>query len=136
MAAIGADQLAFAVEGAVLELADPDVTVAVLIAATAIELVVAKATRVLVAIGAVETAVAFEFAVDEFTAELVAAGIAALAFAVGFAMGVLALILAAVVEFDAAKAVVLIGLEAATVGQALLLRVPSPSRRPSLKPPT
>ncbi|MNF73967.1 hypothetical protein D3C84_559870 [compost metagenome] len=54
-------------------------------------------------------------------AELIAAGIAALAFAIGLAMGELALVLAAVFEFQAPEAGILIGLEFAAIGHAVFL---------------
>ena len=64
------------------------------------QLIVLEAADVNVALGAVEGAVAFQLSVDEMPGELIAAGVAALAFTVGFALGELALVGAAVVEFE------------------------------------
>ena len=100
MAAVGADQLALAVQRAFLELTEPDIAVGVLVAALAVQLIVLEAADIDIAIGAVEGPVAFQLTVDEMPGELIAAGVAALAFAVGFAVGELALIRAAVFEFQ------------------------------------
>ncbi|MNG40470.1 hypothetical protein D3C84_1290630 [compost metagenome] len=64
------------------------------------QLIVFKAADVNVALGAVEGPVAFQLSVDKMPGELIAAGVAALAFAVGLAVGELALVGAAVVEFE------------------------------------
>ncbi|MNL24257.1 hypothetical protein D3C87_1456840 [compost metagenome] len=66
-------------------------------------MIVLEAADVDVAVCAVECPVAFQLTVDEAPGELIAVAVAALAFAVGFAVGELALIGAAVFEFQMAE---------------------------------
>ena len=82
-------------------------------------MIVLETADVDIAVGTVEGSLAFQLTVDEVPAVLVAAGVAALALAIGFAVGELALVGAAVFEFEAAEPGKLIGLELAAVGHAV-----------------
>ncbi|MNZ69711.1 hypothetical protein D3C78_880210 [compost metagenome] len=122
MAAVGADQLAFAIECAVLELTDPDIAFAALVAAPAFQAIVTKGTDVLVAFGAVEGATAFELAVNKMATELVTTGVTANTFAIGFAAGEQALVLTAIVQLQLPGAIVLVVFELAAIHQAVFFQ--------------